>query len=58
MQALLARGADSDTIRETLLWNFHDFVEAAFLLANDEGMLEGQEGKRDIEYEVPAGLFS
>ena len=60
MQCLLARGADSTTIRETLLWYFHDIVEAAFLLIKHDDILlaEARDRKREVEYEVPPGLFT
>ena len=33
MYQLLSNGADSDSMKETMKWTFHNNVEAAFLLA-------------------------
>jgi len=57
MERLLSREADSGTIRETLLWCFHDVVEAAFLLSK-QGLLANPSGSKVGEYSLPDGLYS
>ena len=50
MYQLLSQGADSDSIKETVKWNFHNNVEAAFLLA--------KQGLDEKEFAIPPGLYS
>ena len=50
MYQLLSQGADSDSMRETMKWNFHNNVEAAFLLA--------KQGLNEKDFDIPPGLYS
>ena len=50
MYQLLSHGADSDSMRETMKWNFHNNIEAAFLLA--------KQGLNEKDFDIPPGLYS
>ena len=49
---LLQGGADSDSLRETLLWCFHDSVEATFLLFKQDvfKIVNSKAKDKNVEY--------
>ena len=57
LNELLKGGADSHTIRETALWCFFNNIEAAFILASEEKLLDRAEDGTPFAAEIPLGLY-
>lgn len=53
---MLSQSADSEAIKETTRWCFHNNVEAAFLLSKQGMLINANESSID-EYSLPKGLF-
>ena len=53
LNELLENKADSEAVKQTTRWCFHNNVEAAFLLAKQDMLSNSDE----VDYSIPAGLY-